>query len=271
MLDFLNSDDAIAVFKEESINVLITARTNNYLVNVSITVLSILEKHSTYSMSKSTLLSKFTKLSLVLTSVTAFGMATSNAASAAILLQDSFNGENGGVGQLNYNTFTNWNVQGGTVDLIGNNFFDLLPGNGLYLDTDGSTGNAGILTSRTAFTFNPGDVVDLSFRLAGDRRNNGLNSVIVSLGSLLNETFTLPSNQPFTSFTRTINVSSLTTANLAFEGVGGDNFGILLDDVTLSRTTSVPEPSSWLGALALGVVGTVSLSKRQLQKVKAKA
>lgn len=222
-------------------------------------------------MTKSNFVDKFSKLGLALTTITAISIATSNTANAATLLQDNFNTENGGIGRLNYNNFANWDVENGTVDLIGNSFYNFFPSSGLFLDTDGSTRNAGRITSKTTFTFNPGDVVNLSFNLAGSQRGRELNSVIVSLGSLLNETFTLPANQGLTNFTRTINVASLTNANLAFEGVGRDNVGLILDEITLSRTVSIPEPSAWLGVLALGALDTVSVSKRQRQKLKAKA
>ncbi len=56
---------------------------------------------------------------------------------------------------LNYAGFANWDVLDGFVDLIGNGFFDLLPGNGLYVDLDGSTGDAGKLISKTTFTLDP--------------------------------------------------------------------------------------------------------------------
>lgn len=219
-------------------------------------------------MIQSTLLKTLTKagLTLMLLSV---GLFTSSSAKAAVLIQDNFDVETLG---LNYNSFANWNVTDGTVDLIGNGgVFDLIPGNGRYVDLDGSTANSGILASKTAFNFNAGDVVNLVFDLAGDQRNNGLNSVTVTLGSLFNETFTLPSNQGFTTFTRTINVTSATTANLAFAGAGGDNIGLLLDDVILESTapTSVPEPASMLGLLAFGALGIGSLSQRQQQANKA--
>ncbi|HIK06056.1 MAG TPA: PEP-CTERM sorting domain-containing protein [Trichormus sp. M33_DOE_039] len=197
------------------------------------------------------------------------GLFTSSSAKAAVLIQDNFDVETLG---LNYNSFANWNVTDGTVDLIGNpNFFDLIPGNGRYVDLDGSTANSGILASKTAFNFNAGDVVNLVFDLAGNRRDGQSDSVTVSLGSLFNETFTLASNQGFTTFTRTINVTSATTANLAFAGAGGDNIGLLLDDVILESTapTSVPEPASILGLLAFGALGIGSLSQRQQQANKA--
>ena len=51
-------------------------------------------------------------------------------ADAAVIFSDNFDGENGGVGALNYAGFANFTVSNGSVDLIGNGFFDYLPANG---------------------------------------------------------------------------------------------------------------------------------------------
>ena len=88
-------------------------------------------------------------------------------AGAVTLLNDTFDNENGGNGQLNFSNFTNWNVTDGTVDLLGNGFFDFYQGNGLYLDLDGSTSNAATLTSSDIFSFSQNDSVTLTFDLAG--------------------------------------------------------------------------------------------------------
>lgn len=65
---------------------------------------------------------------------------------------DTFNTENGGVGKLDYTSFANWIVTAGSVDLIGNGLFDIYPGNGLYVDLNGSTGVSGTLTSKVLFS-----------------------------------------------------------------------------------------------------------------------
>ncbi|MBW4454029.1 MAG: PEP-CTERM sorting domain-containing protein [Nostoc indistinguendum CM1-VF10] len=71
---------------------------------------------------------------------------------------------------------------------------------------------------------------------------------------------------------RNITVTSATTGKLAFDGVGGDNVGLLLDDVKFTKTTSVPEPTSIIGILAFGAFSATSLCKRkQLQKAAVKA
>lgn len=215
-------------------------------------------------MNKSIVFQSLNKIGIALTALAAIGFASTNsvrAASVTTLLQDNFNQENRRVGLLNYNQFANWNVIKQSVDLIGNGYFDFLPGNGLYVDMDGSTGQAGTIQSKTIFDFQPGDTVDLSFQLAGNQRNNVTDSVTVSLGNLFIETFSLPRSQGFTNFTRSFTVASITKATLDFKAIGGDNFGLLLDNVTLTK--SVPEPGSIMGLLAFGAFGATSLRKRK--------
>lgn len=177
-------------------------------------------------------------------------------AHANIIFSDSFNSENGGIGALNYSSFSFWTVSSGTVDLIGNGYYDFFPGNGLYLDLDGSTNQGGLLTSSSAFNFTPGTYT-LSFDLGGSARGD-VNKVDVNLGSLYSETFNLASADPLTTFQRTITVGSNTSANLSFYNYGGDNTGAILDNVAIeSRNTSVvPEPATLaLFGLGLGALG----------------
>lgn len=168
---------------------------------------------------------------------------------AGVIFYDNFNSENGGGGVLNYNGFANWAVSDGTVDLIGNGFYDFLPGNGLYVDMDGSTGNAGMMTSK--FSLNPGSYT-LEFDLAGNQRNaaDELVTVQVNLG-FFSKTYSLPQSAPFTHYTETFTVPTSMTASLSFEGAGRDNIGMLLDNVKLSV---VPEPAT-LMLLGFGFVG----------------
>ena len=73
-------------------------------------------------------------------------LAGASAAQAATVFSDNFNSDSLG---LNYTAFVNgWSVSDGTVDLIGTGFFDFYPGNGNYVDLDGSSSNAGVLASR---------------------------------------------------------------------------------------------------------------------------
>ncbi|MEH2250300.1 PEP-CTERM sorting domain-containing protein [Nostoc sp.] len=220
-------------------------------------------------MNKSIVFKSLNKIGIALIALTAIGFATTNSASAATvttLLQDDFNQENNGVGALNYNKFTNFDVIKGSVDLIGNGFFDFFPSNGLYVDLDGSTFLAGTLQSKQTFNFQAGDIVNLSFQLAGNQRNGMIDPVTVSLGSLYTETFSLPQSDGFTTFSRnfTVTSASATSATLNFQETGTDNIGLLLDNVTLTK--SVPEPGSIMGLLAFGAFGATSLCKRKQQQ-----
>ncbi len=179
-------------------------------------------------------------------------------ARAGIILQDNFNGENGGTGVFNYAAFTNWNVSGGTVDLIGGGFVDFLPGNGLYVDLDGSTNQAGLFSTKTSFA--PGNYA-LQFDLAGSQRGTNTESVTVSFGAF-SQVITRQPNDPFTTFN--YNVTLAAAANLSFRNAGGDNIGALLDNVVVSTVTpaaaaTVPEPAT----LALIGLGTVVLAGRR--------
>jgi len=166
--------------------------------------------------------------------VFAMGM-TGPAFANTVLLDDDFNSENGGVGVLNYAAFTNWSISDGTVDLIGSTeFFELLPlGNGLYIDLDGSTNDSGIMTSEV-FELKSCEY-ELQFDLAGSHRDAGQNSVDVSLGALYSEQFTLDDDDPLTTFTRQISVGSPTSESIVFSGLGGDNIGLLLDNVKFTQ------------------------------------
>ncbi|AKE63138.1 Alkaline phosphatase [Microcystis aeruginosa NIES-2549] len=151
------------------------------------------------------------------------------------LLNDNFNSERGGSGTLNYTDLINWSITNGSVDLIGNGYIDLQPGNGLYLDLDGSTRNAARLESKQTFNFNSGELVTLQFSLA----NNGsaTNSATVSLGNLFSEIFSLTGSPPFTTFTRSFQINNSSSGKLIFDHAGGDNLGLLLDNVILTSET----------------------------------
>ncbi|MHB1219760.1 MAG: beta strand repeat-containing protein, partial [Alphaproteobacteria bacterium] len=82
----------------------------------------------------------------------------------SVVFNDDFDAENGGTGELNHFDFANWDVSAGSVDLIGNGYFDAFPGNGLYVDMAGTTSQYGGLT--TNVTFAPGTYV-IHLDLAG--------------------------------------------------------------------------------------------------------
>ena len=178
---------------------------------------------------------------------------------ATVVFEDDFDSE---TLTFNHTNFVNWTVSEGSVDLVGAGFNDILPGNGRYVDLDGTTFNAGILTS-TTINLNPGSYT-LSFKLGGGARSNinpgNEDTVDVSFGSVYSESFTLAITDPLTAYSRTFTVNSLTSASIVFDHAGGDNFGIFLDDVAL---TSVPVPAAaWL--FSSGILGLIGVSRRKL-------
>lgn len=157
----------------------------------------------------------------------------------------------------------NWTVTEASVDLIGvGSSWDLLPGNGHYLDMDGSTNNAGTVES-IGIALAPGDY-SLIFDVAGNQRNGGFDSMNVAIsGGLLSASVSADDDAPFTTVSLGFTVSTATTATISFDGIGGDNVGLLLDNVGIDAEV-VPVPGAFiLGSLGLSFAG-MKLRRRKL-------
>jgi len=118
---------------------------------------------------------------------------------------------------------------------------------------DGSERNAGTMTTSTSLSLDPG-LYTLKFDLAGNHRNNSSETVTVDvmLGAFSNS-YSLARYDPFTTFTETFTITDAGTYNLRFAGSGGDNIGMLLDNVSVA---AVPVPAAvWLGVLGLSAAG----------------
>jgi len=185
----------------------------------------------------------------------ALACAAAPAAAQTVLLNDTFNSENGGVGAAEYSGFANWSAA--NVDLLAPGYFFNLcqaaGGSTPCVDMEGS-GN-GSMTSKAAFDLAPGGVT-IQFDLAGDQRGRNNNTVTASLVStlgavLFSEVFSLAADADFTTFTRSVTLADAASARLSFlSGGPADSMGLLLDNVVLTAgsvvAAPVPEPSSLL-------------------------
>lgn len=185
-------------------------------------------------------------------------------ASADVIFEDNFDSEAApGASLLNYSSFGQWTVSEGTVDLISSGGFGIscAGGSGKCVDLDGSNNNAGVLTS-SLLNLTAGNYA-LSFDISGNQRNGSSDSLLVTLSGFVNEVFELAGGDPWTSITRYFTLDAANSAAIAFSLSGGDNVGIILDNVVLQsiERVEVPEPSSFM-LLMLGLLGLV-LARRK--------
>jgi hypothetical protein len=152
---------------------------------------------------------------------------------------------------------TGWTVQNGTVDIVTGGF--CLDGSSRCIDLDGSTGNAGDLSH--GFSAVSGATYTLAYQLGGNRRG-GSDTVTVQLDGV-SQSHTLAALDPLQIFTLSFVASSTGPETFVFSNAGGDNVGLILDNVVLSEsvTTALPEPASLL-LLSAGLAG-LAISRRR--------
>jgi hypothetical protein len=175
-------------------------------------------------------------------------------AAAAIIFSDGFEGN---TPQLN-SAPAGWTVSNGTVDILGTGVFGHLCLNGTQcIDMDGSTWNAGDLSR--GFTAINGFVYTLSWDMHGNRRG-GSDTMTVSVGGT-SQSYTLGAWDAGGTFSLAwiANVGGL--QNVTFSHAGGDNIGILIDNV---RLTGVPEPAT-IGLTAAGLLALLAFRRRTMR------
>jgi hypothetical protein len=184
------------------------------------------------------------------------GSALTHAASP--IFSDDFN--NYPADQLNWipPTSSGWIVSaGGTVDIHGvGGIYDFIPGNGSYVDLDGTSLSSGLLSHNVNLVGNM--TYTLSFDLAGSHRGSE-ETVNVNFGST-SASYLLNSTAPFTTFTLNFTPGSDGSYSFSYLNEGGDNFGALLDNVSVS---AIPEPESYVMLLAgLGLMGFLARRRK---------
>lgn len=161
--------------------------------------------------------------------------------------------------KLQYFGFANWNVTQGAVDLIGGtppyDLYDLLPGNGLYVDMVGSapwplppdpSGTwLGKLESKVSFAFQSATTYRLTFKLAGNQRQSVAETpyhhrIRVVVEGFVNDVIEVSDwLQDFTDYTYEFTTNEGTSGKISFETISHDEsapaFGLLLDDIALIK------------------------------------
>lgn len=172
----------------------------------------------------------------------------------------TFEEDSGNPTTFNFNGFVNWNVTSGAVDLIKNGAFGILckPHPGTCVDTDGTTSQAGTLETKD--TFAAGTYV-VRFDISGNQRG-GSSDILTLLFGGFSEPFTLNPFDPFVTIVRTITIGS--ESKLSFVAAGNDQFGIILDNVSVAPP-AVPLPAALpLFATALAGVGLLEWRRRRI-------
>lgn len=211
-------------------------------------------------MASNGLLTKFSVLMVVVGST-----AIAAPARATVYLSENFNEVAQGLNATNIGP--NFNVTAGTVDVAGTGFYDFYPGNGNYIDLDGSTYQLGTIQSKVfaagsytlsfdlgAYTYNHAAITENTLVSLGDF------SLVITPGVDSSATPGVPFEHY--SFTFTTNTAgALTFAALNPDCPGdGTNIGNILDNVLL--TSAVPEPSTW-AMMILGFCGLSLLAYRK--------
>jgi hypothetical protein len=183
-------------------------------------------------------------------------LAGATAAQAAPIFSDNFDADALG---LNTTSFVQgWTVSNGTVDTIGTpGFFDFIPGNGHYIDLDGSSGLAG--TFSNSVVLSAGTTYVMTFSLAGNHRGYDPDVVDVMFGSST-ATYVMYSPDPLAPHTLSFTAGVSGPVTFSFHNHGGDDVGALLDNVSIA---AVPEPETYAMLLAgLGALGFAARRRR---------
>ncbi|MTV36240.1 DUF642 domain-containing protein [Duganella radicis] len=191
-------------------------------------------------------------------SASALVLMAASSQAAVIVFNDNFDADKT---TNNVTQFVHgWTVSNGTVDLDGQGFVhNELPGHGHYVDLDGSTNQAGLLSNSISLT--AGYTYTLSFGLAGNQRNWGDDTVDVTFGNV-SKPYLMHQADALTTYTIDFKPTVSAVYQFSFHNRGGDNRGAFLDNVAIS---AVPEPDGYAMLLTglAAMLGMTMVARRR--------
>lgn len=201
--------------------------------------------------------------------------ATSPASAAITLLTDNFNGAAQALGVTSVTSAATWLTSatgpnpsaGGGVDVIGSGgSYDFYPGNGNYVDLDGTSPNQGPTflyadVSTLGLPGAPSYTFTMTFDAGLNPNSSGSKDIVVFMaggapGAAINQGQT----NSFVQYSREISGTWTpgVPIRVGFYTSSADGQGPIIDNIQLS-VTPVPEPHEWAMMLAgLGLVGWVA-------------
>ncbi len=171
---------------------------------------------------------------------------------------------------LNFISLQNWDVSDGTIDYIKEPDYGITCLGDGCLDMDGSTGNAGRITSKQQFSMLPYVDYYISAQVSGNQRRNESDGITLGFWNLDENKdlgyFTISGiafDSPFSTASYGLMFSKSYNIKLYIEGIGGDNVGVILDNVSFSNNV-IPEPTSLiLLGTGLGVLGLAAYRRKR--------
>lgn len=202
-------------------------------------------------------------MNILSTSIIALGLISGGAQAATVFSED-FNNDSA-TSFLSFTAFDQFTVSDGTVDYIRSGDFGIacVGGTGGCVDLDGSTRDAGVMTS-TAFAITAGRSYSVSFDLSGNQRGYGSDTVNFGItGGQFLSSLTVDPLTPFATITNSFTATMTGFVSFFIGNTGGDNVGAILDNVAVNsiEMPAVPLPATL--PLLAGALGAVSFLRRR--------
>ena len=134
-----------------------------------------------------------------------------------------------------------WDITGGSIDVftVANQFkeFGWQDSNQHLVDLDGSSSNGAKITTKEQLNLEPG-IYELSFEVSGPLRwEGGEDTFGFGLEGIFSESLTLATKAPMREVRHSFVISDTADSRIFFDhDSAGDNYGIIIDNVELSRS-----------------------------------